>query len=207
MLSLPVARASFFKSSLQLLSYQLGRALTYAAMGLIIGFIGSGLQLFINQKYLSLGIGLVLILMSLRYFIKFKPRANAVIPTAWLNKLYKHLSKIYNKAYWPLFAGMANGLIPCGMVYLALGTALNTGGMLTAAQFMMVFGLGTAPLLMAVSLGGIYLKKFIPWNTNKIIPWFTLFIGLLFVFRALDLGIPFLSPMLGEGYGGSAVCK
>jgi len=67
----------------------------------------------------------------------------------------------------------------CGMVYLALSTALNTANGYNGASFLFLFGLGTVTLML--SLGGIYMKKYIPFNPNKVVPWFMLFIGLLFI--------------------------
>jgi uncharacterized protein len=50
-------------------------------------------------------------------------------------------------------AGLANGLLPCGMVYAALATALAAGTPWQAALTMTAFGVGTVPALAGLSFG------------------------------------------------------
>lgn len=194
MLSLPLQKTSFFKSAFQVLSYQFGRILTYTILGLFVGLIGNSFSIFANQKTLSLIIGIVLIVfVALQLSGKYNNLLNAlqhkmVVPISNL------MGKVFGLPLWGFFAGFLNGLIPCGMVYLALATALNSASLQGAASFMFLFGLGTTPLMLMISLGGIYLKKYIRFNTQKLVPWFMLFIGTLFILRSADLGIAFLSP-------------
>lgn len=124
-----------------------------------------------------------------------------------MGNVIKLMGKVFGLKLWGLFAGMLNGLIPCGMVYLALATALNTGSTASGATFMFLFGLGTIPLMMMISLGGIFLKKYIRFNTNKLIPWFMLLMGVLFILRSADLGIPFISRVTTNSYGHTISCE
>jgi sulfite exporter TauE/SafE len=118
------------------------------------------------------------------------------------------MGKLNGSLFFGFFAGILNGLIPCGMVYLALATALNTASVNGAGSFMLLFGLGTCPLMLLISLGGIYLKRYLKFNPNKLVPWFTLFIGALFILRSANLDIPFLSPATGyHAHGDVEVCK
>jgi sulfite exporter TauE/SafE len=59
---------------------------------------------------------------------------------------------------------------------------------------MILFGLGTIPLMTSV----VYLKNAITISIkNKIqkaIPYVAVFIGILFILRGLGLGIPYISP-------------
>jgi sulfite exporter TauE/SafE len=48
--------------------------------------------------------------------------------------------------------GAANGLLPCGLVYAALGLAVSAGRPATGALAMVAFGLGTAPLVTTLAL-------------------------------------------------------
>ena len=111
-----------------------------------------------------------------------------------ISPISKLMVKVYSFPNWGLFAGMLNGLIPCGMIYLALASSLNSGSIMGGASFMLLFGLGTTPLMLTISLGGIYLRRYLKFNSNKLIPWFSLFIGVLFILRSANLDIPFLSP-------------
>jgi sulfite exporter TauE/SafE len=194
MLSLPVSQKNYFRSALQLLCYQLGRILVYTFLGVLVGIVGNSIALFTDQETLSLFVGVLLIVFTLIHFsgrhFKFLNRFQTVL----ISPISKLMGKIYGMPFWGLFAGMLNGLIPCGMVYVSLATALNEGSIKRSAEFMLLFGLGTTPLMLAISLGGIYLKSYIRFNPNKLIPWFMLFLGILFILRSAELGIPFLSP-------------
>lgn len=194
MLSLPLQKTSFFKSAFQVLSYQLGRVLTYTIMGMLVGLVGNSFSVFVNQKLLSLTIGLVLVVFVLVQFSGKYNRSLSALQLILVAPISKLMGKMFGLPLWGFFAGFLNGLIPCGMVYLALATALHTATIKGGGTFMFLFGLGTTPLMLMISLGGIYLKNYIRFNTQKLVPWFMLFIGTLFILRSADLGIAFLSP-------------
>jgi sulfite exporter TauE/SafE len=48
--------------------------------------------------------------------------------------------------------GCANGLLPCGLLYAALATAIALGSVAKSIAFMTGFGLGTVPVLLAVTI-------------------------------------------------------
>jgi sulfite exporter TauE/SafE len=48
---------------------------------------------------------------------------------------------------------MANGLLPCGLVYASLAIPVAAGDPLVGALAMTAFGIGTAPALTAVAIG------------------------------------------------------
>lgn len=207
MLGMPFKKRSFVDTGFQLLLYQLGRISIYTVLGLAVGALGSSIKVFSNQKTLSIIIGVVLIVFTaLQFSSTYKNRFSKIQQKA-LNPISKLMGKVFGLKLWGLFAGMLNGLIPCGMVYLALATALNTGSTASGATFMFLFGLGTIPLMMMISLGGIFLKKYIRFNTNKLIPWFMLLMGVLFILRSADLGIPFISPVTTNSYGHTISCE
>jgi len=207
MLGMPFQKKSFLQSSLQLLLYQFGRIFVYTVLGIGVGALGSSIKIFSNQKTLSLSIGIILIVFTALQFSTIYKYRFAKIQNKLLNPVSKLMSKVFKLKRWGLFAGMLNGLIPCGMVYLALATALNTGSVSSGGTFMLLFGLGTTPLMMMISMGGIYLKKYIRFNTQQLIPWFMLFIGILFILRSAELGIPFLSPNMTGSFGQASQCR
>lgn len=90
--------------------------------------------------------------------------------------------------------GLLNGLLPCAMVYAALFGALAAPGLGHALGFMVVFGLGTVPLMSGV----VYLQNLMTPNARnriqKIIPYALACLGILFVLRGLGLDISYLSP-------------
>jgi len=194
MLSLPLRNTSLLKSALQLIWYQLGRILIYTLLGVLVGWIGNSFTVFANQEILSLTIGVLLVIFTILQLSGRQLKSINNLQQKMITPLSKLMGKFYGLPIWGFFAGLLNGLLPCGMVYLALATALNTASLQGGANFMFLFGLGTMPLMLMISLGGIYLKKYIRFNTQKLVPYFMLFMGTLLILRSADLGIPFLSP-------------
>lgn len=197
MLSLPLEKKSYFKSAFQLFIYQTGRILIYTVLGILAGMIGSSITVFASQETLSLLVGSLLIVFTLLHFSGKYATSLSRFQAKLIAPISKLMGKVYALPMWGFYAGMLNGLIPCGMVYLALATALNSASVLDAGSFMLLFGLGTCPLMFMISLGGVYLKRYIRFNPNKLVPWFMLFIGALFILRSANLGVPFLSPDSG----------
>lgn len=200
-LGLPLKTQSHWKNLLQVVLYQLGRIGTYTFLGLLVGIIGSAFSVFAKQETLSLFIGIILVLFTI---LQLTGKYTALLQrtqSSLVRPISKLMGKIFKLPLWGLFAGMLNGLIPCGMVYLALATALSSANSGSGAGFMLLFGLGTSPLMLMISLGGVYLKKYFKFNSQKLIPWFALFMGALFILRASNLNIPFLSPRTHSTYG------
>ncbi len=198
MLSLPIQKNNYVNSAFQLLLYQFGRVLVYTSLGVLVGWVGSSFTIFANQQTLSLIIGIVLVLFVVLQFSGYYSKSLNNIQYKMVAPISKLMGKLFGLPLWGFFAGLLNGLIPCGMVYLALATALNSASVSGGASFMFLFGLGTTPLMLMISLGGVYLKRYIKFDTRKLIPYFMLFIGVLFIMRSANLGIPFLSPNSGH---------
>lgn len=206
-LGLPLKQQNRWYTFAQITLYQLGRTLTYTILGLIIGYIGNSFVFYAKQETLSLIIGILLVSFTALQLSGKYISYLGKLQSKMLNPLSKLMGKVFNLPFWGFLAGMLNGLIPCGMVYLALATALNSASYKDGAIFMFLFGLGTSPLMLFISFGGIHLKKYFRFNTQKLLPWFMLFMGALFILRSANLGIPFLSPTIHNAYGGVEVCE
>ena len=193
---LPLDRENKTKRVLQLLSYHSGRILTYSVLGLIFGAVGKSLNLFGLQQQLSIGIGILMIVTIL-------------IPTKLFNRynfskpIYKLVGKVKSKMGTALkkknpstffTIGYLNGLLPCGLVYMAIFGALATGNAWKGSLYMAVFVLGTVPLMTTAIYLGNFLTKTVKQRVLKLIPSFVVIVGLLFIVRGLGLGIPYLSP-------------
>ncbi len=193
---LPLDRQRPGMRYLQLGLYHLGRMLAYGIIGLVFGLIGKGLYLFGFQQKLSIILGLIMIaavLIPSRHFRNWKITRPLY---RWLGKLQSALGKQlkHRSADTFLTIGFLNGFLPCGLVYMALIGAMALADAPQGALYMMIFGLGTAPLMTAAALMGKLAKG--KWGPaiRKAIPVFVVIIGLLFVLRGMGLGIPFLSP-------------
>ncbi|MFH4967322.1 sulfite exporter TauE/SafE family protein [Gaetbulibacter sp. M240] len=193
---LPVDRKNSYKKIAQISLYHLGRLISYASMGLLFGWLGSGFYLFGFQQQLSIAIG-VLMLVAILW-----PRQQ-YFKTHLTNPLYKLISKVKSglgmalkkKTADTFFTiGILNGLLPCGLVYMAVFAAIASGDAWQGALYMALFGLGTLPLMtMAIYLSSI-ISTSLRQNIQRLIPIFVGLIAILFIIRGLGLGIPYLSP-------------
>ena len=93
-----------------------------------------------------------------------------------------------------LTIGFLNGFLPCGLVYMALLGAIAMGNALEGGLYMMIFGLGTVPLMSLVVYSKGMFSTSIKSRMQKLIPVFVVIIGILFIVRGLGLGIPYVSP-------------
>ena len=97
------------------------------------------------------------------------------------------------------FIGMLNGLLPCGLVYLAVAGASATSGAIEGASYMALFGAGTLPVMLSVIVAGNFISVNIRNHIRKAMPYVILLIGILFILRGLNIGIPYVSPKMDKG--------
>ncbi len=181
---------------LQNLTYQFGRILTYTLLGALLGIIGQGFEFAGFQKYLTIGVGILLIIMALFSFGGKDFASRIPVVNSVLLKVKIKLGGLLQKAdYKSRFTtGILNGLLPCGMVYMALTASLTAGGVWQSAIFMALFGLGTLPFMFAVVLLGNLISLNFRQRVLKFIPVVMVVLGGLFVLRGMELGIPYISP-------------
>ncbi len=193
---LPVDRTNNYKKFGQIFIYHFGRLLAYGIIGLVFGLLGKGLSIFGIQQKLSIAIGIIMILVVLIPYNTFN-KYNLSKP------IYKVISKVKNqlgkelKKKSPdtfLTIGFLNGFLPCGLVYMALFGSIAMGDALQGGLYMMLFGVGTLPLMTAAIYFSNLLKGGIRQKVQKAIPVFVIIIGSLFILRGLGLGIPYVSP-------------
>ncbi|WP_298903296.1 sulfite exporter TauE/SafE family protein [uncultured Psychroserpens sp.] len=193
---LPVDRNNSAKKALQILIYHFGRLLAYSLIGLAFGLVGKGLYLFGIQQQLSILIGalmIVIVLIPARIFNRY----NASKPIFLLiSKVKSSLGQALKKKTPDTFLtiGFLNGFLPCGLVYMAVIASLSTQNALHSSFYMVLFGLGTIPLMTSAIYIGKFLNSTVKQRIQKAVPIFVIFMGLLFIIRGMGLGIPFLSP-------------
>lgn len=195
-LSLGLTKKQATNYYLQNLTYQLGRIVTYSFLGAILGIVGKGFAMAGFQQYLTIGVGVFLILMALFSFGGKDFASKIPFFSKFLLKVKMNLGKLLQKAdYKSRFTtGILNGFLPCGMVYMALTASLASGGILQSATFMALFGLGTLPFMFAVVLLGNLMTTAFRLKILKFVPVMMILLGGLFILRGLELGIPYISP-------------
>jgi sulfite exporter TauE/SafE len=150
---------------LYLLTYNLSRISSYALAGALVGSLGqasSVLEFILPiQQILFLLSSLMLLLLGLyianlwhglllieklggRLWVRVEPWARKLLPI-------QHLPQAF-------FAGMLWGWLPCGLVYSVLIGALASGSAQNGAIMMLMFGLGTLPMLISLGFASAKLK-------------------------------------------------
>lgn len=178
------------------LAYNLGRIVTYGALGLVFGLIGKTLGLVGVQRWVSIALGVTLLigLFTSRKLALWGPVTRLV---NWLKEKMGVLLR-RRSADALLVLGLLNGLLPCGLVYVACAGAIATGDLFNGAFYMLAFGLGTVPMMLAISLSG----KLVPFSLRlkllKAVPVAIFLLGALLILRGMELGIPCLSPVLSS---------
>jgi sulfite exporter TauE/SafE len=206
---LPVQQASPQKKIFLILSYHGGRILTYSVLGLLIGLVGRTSYLAGYQRWFSIGAGALALVMAVLYFFLqkgFESRLFGRYYTSIRQLIVRALQKA-GTVPGSLMLGAANGLLPCGMVYMAILAAVSFTTIQESVLFMALFGAGTLPMMFATTWAGQQLKWRNRLSIQRLIPVFILITGCLLVFRGLNLGIPFLSPHIASPHEGMATCE
>lgn len=193
---LPVDRSHSIKKIGQISIYHVGRLLSYGLLGLIFGLVGKGLYLFGLQQQLSILIGALMIIIVILPYKTFN-KYNLSRP---LYKLISNVKSGLGKAMKRktadtfLTIGFLNGFLPCGLVYMAVFGSLATANAYAGSLYMILFGLGTIPLMTSAIYLGKFINSKVKQRIQKAVPVFVIIIGALFILRGLGLGIPYISP-------------
>lgn len=178
------------------LAYNAGRMVTYVGLGAVFGALGSATLLFNHVLPVQLALYLLsnLFLLALGAYLLGLTVLLAPLERggAWLWQRVQPLTRgLLPARSWrqALPLGLVWGLIPCGLIYSVLSTALVSGSAVQGALLMGCFALGTLPNLL---LAGLALARFrhllrqsaIRWVAGLLIIGF----GVLGLWRAPDLG-------------------
>lgn len=195
-LLLPVDRANSSRKALQILLYHLGRLTAYGVLGFVFGLLGRGFYLAGMQQQLSIVVGILMIAIALipeKVFARYnfsQPVYRAIAAVK------SHLGQQFKrKSPDALFTiGLLNGFLPCGMVYAALFGALAMPRLTESVGYMLLYGLGTIPLMSLVVYAQSWFTVPVRQRLQQLIPVVAVGIGILFIVRGMGLGIPYLSP-------------
>ena len=193
--ALPIDRSTKFKSILSVVKYNFGRVFSYSFLGMFVGMFGFSILLFSTMQWLSILSGILIIGMAWSDKVEQWP-----IIGIWTKNMSRLIQVIFQKtkelplAYRSFSFGLANGLLPCGLVYLGLSNALASGNLITSILSMTAFGIGTLPAmfimpLMAQSNWKVRIPK-------PIIAMLLTLIGTLTIIRGMNFGIPCISPKI-----------
>lgn len=203
-LALPSSGSTRFSQIAGRLAYNAGRIGIYGLLGAVFGLVGQTLVLAGVQRWLSVGAGIVILagLAASRRFPLNQPLAKSV---AWIKRPFARL--ILRRSTFSLFLiGGLNGLLPCGLVYVACAASVSAGDVSGGVRYMTVFGLGTLPMMLGIGLAGRHVQLAIRRRFNRLVPACLIVLGCLFILRGMSLGIPYISPDLSPDRVGTIHC-
>lgn len=174
------------------LLYNFGRILTYLCLGLIIGAFGRGLFLAGVQAWFSVLIGGLLIvaaLLSLNVEGYIKQIALVQNLQTWVSRsMAKLLSRAGLSTHF--YLGLLNGLLPCGLVYVAVAGAVLSDSWVQSALYMGGFGAGTLPLMLGTALAGQFISLNWRQRLRRLSPILLGLFGLYFMARGINFHLP-----------------
>lgn len=176
------------------LAYNTGRMGAYAVLGLVFGLFGQSLSMAGLQRWVSIGLGLLLLVG----LFSSKKLASWVPIVALVSRLKAGMSSLLSRRSLSSLAllGLLNGFLPCGLVYVACAGAASTGNIASGAIYMAIFGLGTIPMILAIGLSGSLMPFSLRLKLRKTVPAAVFVLALLLLLRGMALDIPYLSPNL-----------
>lgn len=186
---------------LRSLRYNAGRIISYTLVGAIVGALGSVFSVSIGfMAGAAIIAGLFMIFMGLN------------LTGLTLFRRFLTLPRLFNlpvkPANSPFIVGLANGLMPCGPLQTMQLYALSTGSMLAGATAMLVFSLGTLPLMLSFGTITTMLSK----NSTKAVLRFSgvlvIILGLIMTNRGLaiaGINTSFLSSYTAKNTATSAM--
>ena len=181
----PTVRENLFAQ----LSYSAGRLMTYCTLGAVSGYVGlrlvrSAPRLLNVPAGLCLLAGLLLVVEGLFATGIIKRRGVSMAPQAGclMSPLFATMLKLpgLRNAF---SAGLLTGMLPCGLLYAFVSLAASTGDLLRGMSVMLVFGLGTVPLMVATGAGAMLLKLATRQKLMKAAAWCVVLTGALTVWR------------------------
>lgn len=201
-LAAPIDRSQRKRAIWGSLTYNLGRITSYTYLGFLLGLLGIGAIWIHAIQVLSVLSGLFFIgtafFGSLETWFIFRQLTAKI--GQFNARLFPEIKKMPH-ALRPYLFGILNGLLPCGMVYLALIYALSSASIAEGVMNMFFFGLGTLPVMFFIPLiGQQRFYKLFPRQTQAVL---LCIIGLVLVLRGLNLGIPYLSPSMETPHNNS----
>ena len=172
-----------------LLVYHFGRVNSYAVIGLLFGLLATAAQTagpspkVRGTLFLISGLLMVLLGMGLKGWLP----TTRYVESSRLGRFTaeKFMSLVGTRSMAGRYMlGVANGFLPCGPVYAVAMAALTAPTPLHGAHTMVMFGLGTMPVLIAIGLGAGRLAPSLQRKFNFVAAILVIIVGVEFLFRA-----------------------
>ncbi|PUZ26945.1 hypothetical protein GA0116948_104301 [Chitinophaga costaii] len=169
-----------------LLLYHSGRIAMYTLLGAAFGLVGTQFYLAGWQQLLSVVAGVLLLLFALSALLPQWFHWTQGLPS-WQRFLQSLILRLlrHPRPVSMLVLGALNGLLPCGMVYMAIAGALVLGGLTNGMIFMTAYGAGTLPALLLLSLASWKISATWRQYLRRLAPYAGLLLATLLIARGL----------------------
>ena len=177
-----------FVQILPALKYNAGRVIAYTIIGGIVGAAGSVFGFSPMVKGIIAGLaGLLMIVLALRMLGLFRalPSSQRIVPKP-LRDVSAKITAALRKG-GPFGIGLLNGLMPCGPLQTMQLYALGTGSAHGGALSMLIFSLGTVPLLFLFGITATLLPRKVVPMMVKASAVLVMFLGVVTCARAASL--------------------
>ncbi len=191
-LALPLSKHQKWAIFKNAFIYNLGRIITYSFLGLLLGLIGQGIEIAGFQQTFSIIAGIFLLVSAFAFtslesrLIQFPVIANFF---SWIKSRMRQLLR-KGTPQSNFLIGLLNGLLPCGLVYVAVAGAIVAGSALAGALFMSLFGFGTMPLMLGLIFLGQSIRPSFKTALKKATPVFMALFSILLIMRGINVSFP-----------------
>jgi uncharacterized protein len=168
--------------------YNLGRTITYGILGGLAALFGSLIGFSHYQQIVSIAFGILLLAIAFG-----KMGLSPAFAHQFLFKIVGPLKKLFGKALGNhhlgglFLLGMLNGILPCGLTMLAIGYCFVMPSLQDGMLFMLVFGLGTWPVMLGFTQFIQLILNKINLRLNKVVVGAMVLSGLLLIGRGILL--------------------
>ncbi len=140
--------------------YHMTRIFTYSILGAIFGAFGA-IFMFNNKAkgFLFFCIGIFMVILGVALIVRGNLLEFFEKSKIWDKFGIRMFKKSLNSKFGPIFLGILNGLLPCGIVYTFLAAAIMSKSALNGALILFVFGLGTLPVMLFLANGTNFLSS------------------------------------------------
>ncbi|HND51065.1 MAG TPA: sulfite exporter TauE/SafE family protein [Pirellulaceae bacterium] len=180
------------------MAYTTGRLFTYSTLGGLAGFVGWRLTKLVPSgvhvaAVLAIVAGLFLLYQGLVAAGVWRRKSIGAGEGGCLAGSYFG-AILRAPGFMPAFlAGLFTGLLPCGLLYGMIALAASTHDLVYGLGTMAIFGLGTAPVMIATGWGGSLLNLAVRKHIFRIAAWSLVLTGAISVVR----GVSFLTHGIG----------
>jgi sulfite exporter TauE/SafE len=177
--------------------YNSGRITAYAILGVAFGLVGKSLVVAGFQQWLSITAGFAM--LGFVVFGHKRLGSSGWRAAGWIKSTFRTF--LQRRTFPAVFGlGAANGLLPCGLVYLAGTAAAASGDVAGAVLYMLMFGFGTIPMMLGIGLFGVSFMKLLQrFGLKPLVPVSVCLVALTLILRGAGLDIPYFSPAVSNG--------